>query len=811
MSKQTNNRIITNNKSCDKDTNLRKCAHHIYSHYYAANIKKHDDIIQKAGQHLCAINLDDPVNIKILFHFLSPQGTYNRDRVRLRAHDIIMSLNDDFNNYTTNKNAGNNFKYKTIVNQVFGSNMGKQNVYLGQSYLNLLPSKPSNITFELGEVYYYPVKNRLGLSQYDDTKDIEIQAQIIKQYIHQNRADAINPEHFINIWIIDMTDTSVLGYSNFPWEVIDNFHGIIINRRCFFPEDYGETNYSLYKTFTHEMGHHLGLLHVGGGSEAYLSPNINAESESIDINTDIGNIYYISDPLDKSHCKSLHTDAQYNPLFMNFMDFTYDKYVSTFTCNQIQKMRYMINTYRPKIDSTKNIAKIPIPRYNPDTNTVSGVTDCKYNTRNATPVPSYETVENPRLNAQNTQPLQSNVKIHPDYAQYIAAQSTIPTNIPVNTSNNASINISKVPEKISHSKNIPIHLLAPNLCGFEPGTNTSNNILENIQNNIPVYEDENTDKDEITRQQIINSYNNYNSDNGYASRYPYDPYTTQEYLNNLAVLQKNNNLNPSQTDTSYQQMYQQILDPRLYQNTQSQLQQYIQQPQQQHIQQPQQQHIQQQHIQQPQQQYAQQQYAQQPQQQYAQQQYAQQPQQQYAQQYAQYYAPQQQHNQSYPNQFNQQQYVPQQNNTQYDIPTNLTINPTLNPTINPTVTNIQQKRIDPQFLNRTSKNLELDVNTETENCPTPSNLMNRINNLSNQIRGIKNDETIKQSNPTQINPTQTNPANVSNIGDPSKYNKYGQSAKVQSNNFIANKMKRNDNVNIKPPKSRFQRTRPGAM
>ncbi|AGC01749.1 Zinc-dependent metalloprotease domain containing protein [Acanthamoeba polyphaga moumouvirus] len=762
MSKQTNNRIITNNKSCDAGTNLRKCAHHIYSHYYAANIKKHDDIIQKAGQQICAINLDDPINIKILIHFLSPLGTYNRDRVRLRAHDIIMSLNDDFNNYTSNKNAGNNFKYKTIVNQVFGSNMGKQNIYLGQSYLNLLPSKPSNITFELGEVYYYPVKNRLGLAQYDDTKDIEIQAQVIKQYIHQNRADAINPEHFINIWIIDMTDTSVLGYSNFPWEIIDNFHGIIINRRCFFPEDYGETNYSSYKTFTHEIGHYLGLLHVGGGSEAYISPNINAESESIEPNTNINDIYYISDPLDKSHCKSLHTDAQYNPLFMNFMDFTHDKYVSTFTCNQIQKMRYMINTYRPKIDSTKCIAKIPMPKYNPDTNTVSGVTDCKYTTRTAVPVPSYETVENPRMNAQNCgqniQSSQSNVKIHPDYAQYIASQSTTPINTP------------KIPEKISQPKNIPIHLLAPNLCGFEPGTNTSNNIIENIQNNIPAYEDENIDKDELTRQQIINNYKNYNSDSGYASRYPYDPYTTQEYLNNLAILQKYNNQQSLQSDPVYQQMYQQTADPRLYQNTQidpKYLQQYPQQ--------------------------FNQQYAQQ----YPQQQY---PQQQYYQVY-----PQQQYSQ--PN--TQQQYSHQNFNNTHNLPTNPVISPTINSTTNPTVTNVQQKRIDPQFLGGTSelsKNLDSDINTETENYAAPSNLINRINNLDNQIRNIKNDGIIKQ--PVSIQPT---PANVSNVGDSSKYNKYGQSAKVQSNNFIANKLKKNENICVKPPKSRFQRTRPNAM
>lgn len=54
-----------------------------------------------------------------------------------------------------------------------------------------------------------------------------------------------------------MIGTSIMGLSSFPWENIDDYTGIIVNRKAFFPEDYGETSYNLYKTFTHEMGHFL--------------------------------------------------------------------------------------------------------------------------------------------------------------------------------------------------------------------------------------------------------------------------------------------------------------------------------------------------------------------------------------------------------------------------------------------------------------------------------------------------------------------------------------------------------------------------
>jgi hypothetical protein len=222
-------------------------------------------------------------------------------------------------------------------------------------------------------VYYYPVTDQLNLNRYNDVTDIEIEFQVIKQHIFRNRAEAISPEKIINIWIVDMIGTSILGFSSFPWETIDGYHGIVVHQRCFFPEDYNEQQFSGYKTFTHEIGHFFGLLHVfsnNSGLGAYAAINLNLDEDELngdyiaDTPTQLTPTY---NPTDKERNRLLHYDNDFNPLFMNFMDYTHDKYVSMFTKNQIQKMRYMIFTYYPGLNDDN---ELPLPKYDPITNSI---------------------------------------------------------------------------------------------------------------------------------------------------------------------------------------------------------------------------------------------------------------------------------------------------------------------------------------------------------------------------------------------------------------------------------------------------------
>ena len=379
-------RFVINNK--DIGTNeiarsvFRKCVHHIHSYSYAENVREFDSILTSASNESVDINMTDTINVKIAFHFLAPRGSYNKNRVSSRVHDIVASMNDDFNNYTSNQNTMNNFKYKSIINQVFFSNQAKQRAYLAADYIGSIPKEPSNITFEIGDIYYYPIRTKLNLSKYDDITEVELEQQAIKSYIHTNRADAIEPNKFLNIWIIDMSDTSILGFSSFPWERIDGYHGIVINRRCFFPEDFGDGNYNLFKTLTHQVGHYFGLLHTDHtdsrhGMGAYLAHNFHLDMNDPDSGDYIDDtpteLTAVIDPTDLTSNKELHTQSEYNPLFMNFMDGTIDKFVCMFTVKQIKNMRYFINKYRSNINYTIHNSSLPAPLYNPDTDTTAGI------------------------------------------------------------------------------------------------------------------------------------------------------------------------------------------------------------------------------------------------------------------------------------------------------------------------------------------------------------------------------------------------------------------------------------------------------
>lgn len=364
------------NGSANYDSNrhiFRKCAYNCHSYGYADNVRKHDEIMELSGELLHTVDMTSVIDIKIAFHFLAPRGSYSRTRVLSRVHDVIVSLNDDFNNYSPNSNTMNNFRYKSIVNQVFIDNMSKQSIYLGPEYLQFVPLCPSNIIFNFGEIYYYPITAPLRLTQFNDLTEIELEYQAIKQYIHANRADAIDPERVLNIWIIDMIDTSILGFSSFPWEPIDSYNGIVINRRVFFPEDYHECAYPCFKTFTHHVGHYLGLLHSIGdvcNLETSVPANLHLGLDS----TKFCCFTPTYDPTDITTNRQLLLDLSYNPLFMNFMDFTYDKYVAIFTLCQIKKMRMMICLYRPCINSACTCVSLPLPLFNPDNIPVTTVT-----------------------------------------------------------------------------------------------------------------------------------------------------------------------------------------------------------------------------------------------------------------------------------------------------------------------------------------------------------------------------------------------------------------------------------------------------
>jgi len=387
-----NNTFIITNKPIDEMSkrfstkSYTCCGHHNGSYSYRSHVNTHHQIIDEISRQRVTVDMTTPIHIRIAFHVLAPTDTFSPSRVLQRANEIIQSINDDFNNYSSNPYIMNFLKYKNVVTEVFFRDIEKQRIYLSEEYQNTIPTKPSHITFELGEIYYYPVVAPLNLTPFDDIVQVELESQAIKHFIFQHNAVAINPDKFLNIWIVDMFGSDILGFTNFPWEPVDIVNGIIINRKVFFPEELTDNDiffpYDRFKFFTHEIGHYLGLLHPfdneNNTPQAAVNMNEDGHREpKFPHSTPFTNDYIADTPFefepvfDPYLDQILLRDLDYNPLFMNFMDFTFDEFVTNFTFNQIQKMRYMIFTYRPYINSLDNIDCIlPIPKFNPITRTL---------------------------------------------------------------------------------------------------------------------------------------------------------------------------------------------------------------------------------------------------------------------------------------------------------------------------------------------------------------------------------------------------------------------------------------------------------
>lgn len=352
----TSNISININSKCILDTT---------SYIYLNNIKKYNQIMSEI------VNLktdDEFINIKVAFHMIMPKNSIDKQEINTRIQQVLVSLNEDFNSYNINPNIYNNFKYKSVVNTIFHNDTNKQNIYLSPEYYNMLPNNPSNISFDIGNIYYYPITNKLDLSQ-QKNMDVDMMRNLIKQYIITSQANNIYPDKLLNIWVVDI-DSIFTSFSSFPWEVYDDIHGVIIHKRLLFPEKYNETNYNKFKSITHAIGHYLGLLHN-------YDQKINNNNRSINIHEDvtsdqiINNINDfpiqdspITDPADRTNTK-LYNNRLYNPLFMNFMDNTYDKYSVIFTKTQLEKMKFMIKKFRSNINSHTNGVILPEAKYDP--------------------------------------------------------------------------------------------------------------------------------------------------------------------------------------------------------------------------------------------------------------------------------------------------------------------------------------------------------------------------------------------------------------------------------------------------------------
>lgn len=193
-----------------------------------------------------------------------------------------------------------------------------------------------------------------------------------------------DPNQYFNIWVVQFSTSSsaelggVLGYAQFPYasgiggmgnavtEDNETTDGVIIDWRCFGSTDYVTgnffTDYDKGRTATHEIGHCLGLIHIWGDNS---SCSVNATDSNKDYCPDTP-----AAATENYDCVTTYNSCPSsagNDMTENYMDYTNDTCMNTFTLNQKARMIAVMNNANRRASlktSTACQAPLATPSFN---------------------------------------------------------------------------------------------------------------------------------------------------------------------------------------------------------------------------------------------------------------------------------------------------------------------------------------------------------------------------------------------------------------------------------------------------------------
>ncbi len=317
-----------------------------------------------------AVTYTVPVIVHIL-HSGVPVGTGENISAKQVASQMLV-LNNDF--------AGNLTGTPAVFNSVNAGNIGIE-------FCLALKDQKGNLLPEPGidRIDWYS-------KGWDDPGSINNISSLQPYFNNVVKPATIwDPVKYINIWVVDLNGLNLTGFAFFPAGVSNNFgasastietvnnSGIVMNYKAFgtieaatFPY------YDLGHITSHEMGHFLGLRHMWGDSNCgtdYCNDTPPAKQANNGCN---------SHPYNIGVCSGNTTGE----MFMNHMDYSYDKCKSLFTKEQAIRMQTVMatGTYR-KFLGTHGLCT---------SNSVGIQTSCCENSSNTFhvyPIPASEFIE----------------------------------------------------------------------------------------------------------------------------------------------------------------------------------------------------------------------------------------------------------------------------------------------------------------------------------------------------------------------------------------------------------------------------------
>lgn len=174
-----------------------------------------------------------------------------------------------------------------------------------------------------------------GIVRYTTTRNSFDYTTNQVKHAESGGADAWDTDKYLNIWICDLSGTT-LGYATFPDDGVKDEQGVAI--------DYGSlpggitTNFNQGKTLTHEIGHYFNLYHIWGDD--------NGACTGTDEVDDTPNQSNMTTTFQSGIVTDRCTTTSPGIMYQNFMDYTPDVSLFMFTKMQVARMETAFTTYR---------------------------------------------------------------------------------------------------------------------------------------------------------------------------------------------------------------------------------------------------------------------------------------------------------------------------------------------------------------------------------------------------------------------------------------------------------------------------------